>query len=185
MSGIRSSLGAQQFLGVGTEIDVDSAAANLLMASLSGSNEARKLFSDIVKCLTPAVWEHVADRVQWANLIILVGPTVEGHLTGLSDLPGSAWIDYEREFAEGLFMAKESLLDAAFCAPVIVTKIFVGETRVGNERVASTTINLRNVQQVSGLPIWWNPDERAMDALTAAVSFLGARKWARWSYVSF
>ena len=85
--------GPGRFHGIGTEVDVESAAANLLMASLSGSDDAPKLFSHVVEPLTPAAWERIADRVRWADLI-LAGPAVEGHLPELSDRsPASGGIE--------------------------------------------------------------------------------------------
>jgi hypothetical protein len=74
-------LGMMQAAGHGTPADANSAAVNVLRASLAGFEEARGVFEKIIRPAIPAEsWPSIFDRVKWPHLIFMMGPLAEGHL---------------------------------------------------------------------------------------------------------
>jgi hypothetical protein len=187
------TLGAQQHLGIGTAVDLESAMVNLTMASLGGFEHARKLLAQAAAELPSINWAAVFERVRWAQLTFIMGPLVEGHLEGLTvnreqddgkdDAP---WLRYEREAAERLFMTTPGwILDAVFDHAVCAKSIFVGRSIIGGQTLAAVTISLRNIVDSSGDPVCFRPSEPALEMVVSIIALLLARKWVGWNYVSF
>ena len=73
----RYYLGAQQFLGVGTGVDVEAAAVNFVLASLNGHEMAQSAFRKIVPRLQPDSWASISARVNWAQLTFVMGKSAD------------------------------------------------------------------------------------------------------------
>jgi TPR repeat protein len=105
------TLGAQQHLGVGTPVDLQSALVNMTMASLGGFEGSTSLLAQSAAELPDINWNAVFERVRWAKLTFIMGPLVEGHLEGLTSnrehddgTDDARWLQYETETAKNLFM---------------------------------------------------------------------------------
>jgi hypothetical protein len=73
----RLTLATQQALGIGTEVDFESAAVNMIMSSLSGYEDARRLFAPLASSFEPEQWERIAGRVKWSRLTFFMGEPIE------------------------------------------------------------------------------------------------------------
>jgi hypothetical protein len=193
----RLTLGTQQFLGIGTDIDFESAAVNEIMASLSGFADASALFAKVKDSITPDAWKRIIERVRWANLMFIMGPPVDGYLDEAFGLfqqdkgdgkNAARWLKHEMELAGTLFLQKgqdeESILDAIFGVPVRLKKVSVATALLEGGAFASTTISLKDVVQADGIPVWWKPPRESIDAVMPRIDRLANRKWIRWSYMS-
>jgi TPR repeat protein len=129
------NLGNQEMLGIGTSVDPEAGALNLLRASLAGSVEARAAFEHFRPRVPNATWDNISTRVEWPDLIFLMGPLAKGHLDGVrqSQEEGNGsqdalWMRYESEAAQILFgPAAEggSILNSAFDDTVTIRHYFV------------------------------------------------------------
>lgn len=190
----RFTLGGQQYLGIGTEIDYDAAMINLIMASLDGEHEAKKII-DGLRGNPNLDWQHIVEEVKWADLMFCMGPLLEGHLEGLTQNrlenpydSNAAWMQYEREVAEGLFMNKElskSFFSSIFGEEISCTAAFTGIASIGSQPLAVTTISLRNLSLDNGVPVYWKPDVEKIEAQLPALSLIEGREYIRYNYVSF
>jgi hypothetical protein len=187
------TLGLQQYLGIGTPIDMESGLVGMTQAALGGFEYARGPLADFAK-LSDATWNAVFDRVQWAYLTFIMGPLVDGHLEGLTTYrqhrdgsDDTRWLKYETESAQTLFKntASESILDSAFGCAVSVQDVYVGRAIVQDQTLAAVTISMRNIVDARGRPVCFKPSEEALNVTTELIGFIMARKWVRWSYTSF
>lgn len=192
----RYHLGLRQAVGRGTNPDLKSGAANLLRASLAGFEEARGAIETIKPKALDALWEAIIEEVEWPDIVLILGPMIEGHLDDVrasqenddgSDDP--MWLAYEREIANTMFLredaAEGSLLDAAFGERVSITQIHVARSQFDGKPHAAVTINLRNVRLANGFPVYWRPSKEGLDAVASLIGLIGARNWVRWDYVHF
>jgi Sel1 repeat len=137
----RCTLGAQQHLGIGTPVDVESALVNLTMASLGGFEDAKSMLASLA-ALPNINWDAVYERVRWAKLTFIMGPMVKGHLDLLTSnrerddgTDHAPWLRYETEVAQDLFKpAPGSILDTVFGRAVSVRDVFVGRAIIGVKR---------------------------------------------------
>jgi hypothetical protein len=183
--------------GIGTEPNPIDAIANAVRASLSGFHEASKFIAGLASNINPEQWGQISSKIQWAKLMIALGPPADGTMigpyskfcSGADESNGkSEWLSIEREWAEEFFInegGKASVLDAIFGTSLVVQKIFVGRGIVGGEHVGVVTIGLDDIRLADGAPVWWKPKEDAMEALLATIGFISARKWVRWAYTHF
>lgn len=191
----RSALGLQQILGIGTAIDYEEGTVNLMMASLAGIEDAKGALGKYIGEMSKKQLATVVEKVQWPSLTFVMGPLAPGHLDDIrasqeedDGSEGAPWLEYERESARILFLEPKSggsLLDAPFGATVSITDIYVGRAIVQGQTVAAVTINLRNVVQDNGLPVWWRPSEEGLKAVTALIGVLDGRSWVQHSYLYF
>jgi hypothetical protein len=191
----RYTLGSQQFLGIGTDIDIERATANLIMASLSGADEARNMILKILPSLSPNIWEAIARMVDWAQLTFVMGKSVSGSgPDGVEPFQNddewaadpSQWLRQEQEVANAIFRPEggPSILSAAFGAEVTVKRIYVGRSIVSGEKLFATTISLQDILQPDSMPVWWKPPMANLEAIATTLGVLEGRKWIRSSYMS-
>ena len=192
----RLTLGAQQFLGIGTDVDIEFAAVNEIMASLSGYAEAYELFGKVKDLIAPDAWKRIIERVRWAKLTFIMGPPVEDRFgeafQRFQQEKGGGenairWLEHEKVLAEKLFLEKGesggSIPDAIFGAPVNVTHVAVETAFIDGEAFVSATISLKDVLQADGMPVWWMPLRESIEAVIPHIDHLASRKWIRWAYV--
>jgi Sel1 repeat len=188
----RCTLGAQQHLGIGTPVDLESALVNLTLASLGGYEDARSMLAPLA-ALPNINWDAVFERVRWAKLTFIMGPLVDGHLKGLTrnrehddGTDHAPWLRYETEVAQDLFKpAPGSILDTVFGHAVSVRNVFVGRAIIGGQTLAAVTISMRDIVDSSGYPACFKPPEPALEFLVSVLAPFCARQWVRWSYMSF
>jgi hypothetical protein len=187
------TLGLQQYMGIGTPIDVESALVGMTQAALGGFEYAKGPLAELAE-LSDTTWNAVFDRVQWAYLTFIIGPLVDGHLEGLTTYrqhedgtDDSVWLRYETETAEGLFKKTEpgSILDTLFNCAVYAKDVHVGRVIVQDQTLAAVTIGMRDIVDASGRPVCFMPSREALDLITELLGLMMARKWVRWSYTSF
>jgi hypothetical protein len=189
----RTNLAAQQLLGIGTTVDLETGATNLIMASLSGSADAQKLFEQRLGQLDTEMWDRIVKRVQWALLTFLLGPSEHGHLSKLYKAcrGGNAeavakWLSEERDIANSYFLSTtQPILMPIFGIPVIATAVYVSLAIVHEELVAAATMSLGNIRQNDGKPVWWKPQSEALDTVAATIGIVQTRRWVRWTYTHF
>jgi hypothetical protein len=188
------TLGLHQHLGIGTTVDIESSAVSMTMAALGGFEDAKSQLARLATALPDTVWNAVFDRVQWAYLTFIIGPLVDGHLERLTTYrqhkdgtDDSVWLRYETETAEGLFKKTEpgSILDTLFDCAVCAKDVHVTRVIVQDQTLAAVTISMRDIVDASGRPVCFMPSREALDAVTAVLALIMARKWVRWSYTSF
>ena len=190
----RTTLGAQQFEGIGTDVNHEAAMSNFILASLDGDQFARR-FVDKLFGNPNFNWDTVLDKVQWAQMMFSMGPLVDGHLDGLTENrlqnpynSNAPWMDYEREVADSLFLVKNEpspLFSSFFDADVSFSKIYTGISQVAGEPRAVTTISLRDIKLGNGLPVYWPPNYAKIEPILPALSMSAARKYIRFSYARF
>jgi hypothetical protein len=187
------TLGLQQYWGIGTAIDLESALVSMTMASLGGFQDAVPALAQLAE-LPDANWSAVFDRVRWANLTFVMGPLIDGHLEGLTTYrqhedgtDDAVWFRYETETAEMLFKktVPGSILDEAFGYPVTAKEVFVGRAVIENQTLAAVTISLRDIVASNGNPVCFRPSNKALDLVTELIGLMTARKWVQWRYTSF
>jgi hypothetical protein len=186
-------LGAQQYLGIGTSVDLEAALVNLTMASLGGFEDSTNLLAKSAAELPSINWDAVFERVRWAKLAFIMGPLVEGHLEGLTrsrehddGADDAPWLQYETEAARNLFMTAPGLiLDAVFGHAVSRRDVFVGRAIIGGQTLAAVTISMRDIVDSSANPVCYKPSEEALEAVVSVIALILARQWVRWSYMSF
>jgi TPR repeat protein len=185
------NLGLNQLRGTGTALAPESAAVNLLRASLSGFAEAREVIKEMRPSISEASWSSILDRVRWPDLTFILGPLVEGHLDGIrisqendDGSDDALWLKYEREVANSTFRENEhgSLLDSMFGEPVTIKHIYVGRAYIEGKSAAAITISLRNIHLMDGFPVYWKPPKEAINAVMNMIGLLGGRAWMRWNY---
>jgi hypothetical protein len=188
----RCTLGAQQHLGIGTPVDVESAIVNLTMASLGGSEEAKGMLAPLA-ALPNINWDAVYERVRWAKLTFIMGPFPEGHSEGsttyrqhVDGTDDARWLKYETEVAQDLFKpVTGSILNPVFGCAVSVRDIFVGRAIIDGQTLAAVTISMRDIVDSIGNPICFKPPEKELDAVVSVIAFFCTRQWVRWAYMSF
>lgn len=119
----RLTLGTQQFLGIGTPVDIESAAVNMIMASLAGFEGAKDLAAEVIAALPEPSRTKVIDRVNWAAITLVLGPLTEGHHDRVRESQenddgseDALWLQYERETADILFRDRtQGRFDAHDC----------------------------------------------------------------------
>jgi TPR repeat protein len=186
------TLGGQQFLGIGTPVDLESAFVNLTMASLGGSEEAKRMLAEAAG-LTSINWDAVYERVRWADLTFIMGPFLEGHLEGLTtyrqhedSTDDTLWLGYEKETAQILFKpGSGSILNTVFGRAVSVRNVYVGRAIIGDQTLAAMTISMRDIVDSGGNPAGFKPPEPALELLVSVLAPFCARQWISWSYMSF
>ena len=192
----RFNLGLRQILGEGTDFDLVSASVNLIQASLSGFEEARKAFENIQDQIDGHMWQTIIDRVKWSDLSFILGPLADGHLEEIRKSQDSddgteeaEWFKYTKESANLLFLNndnfKESILNQAFGESVTVNQIYVGRAYIDKKVCAAITINLKNIHLKNGLPVYWKPPEEPLHLVTSLIGLIDARSWIRSNYMSF
>lgn len=189
----RLTLGTQQFLGIGTPVDIESAAVNMIMASLAGFEGAKALAAEAIAALPETSRATVIERVQWSSIALVFGPLAPGHHDRIRESQknddgseDALWLEYERETANILFGDKEqdgdSILTTVFGEKVAIRKFSVARADVRGQRVAATTISLRDIVLADGFPVYWKPDSEALTALNASLGYMGGRDWVQWFY---
>jgi Sel1 repeat len=188
----RCNLGAQQFLGIGTPVDRESAIVNYITASLTGYEDAREFLNKVKDEVPTDSWSKIFDRVRWPDLTFIMGPLADGHLDECTKdreqddgTETAQWLEYERETAKSLFMAEKSSLAVAFDCAVQVKDLYVGRAMIEGHTFAAVTISMRNIVAPDGFPICSKPPTESLKALTDVIGLLGARKWVRSSYNTF
>jgi len=190
----RTTLGAQQFEGIGTDINHEAAMSNFILASLDGDPDARK-FVNLLFGNPKINWDTVLDKVQWALMMFYMGPLVDGHLDGLTENrlqnpydSNAPWMDYEREVADSLFLFKNGpspLFSSFFDADVSFSKIHTGISQIAGEPLAVTTVSLRDIKLGNGLPVYWPPNYAQIKPILPALSMSASRKFIHFNYARF
>ena len=190
----RVTLGAQQLQGIGTDVNLEAAVSNFILASLDGDSDARGFVEKLIDSQS-VNWDLVLENVKWAQIMFVMGPLVDGHLVGLTENrlqnpydSSALWMDYEREIADGLFVVKDGsspLFSSFFNADVSLSKIYTGVSSIGGEPLAVTTISLRDITLENGLPVYWPPNHADIEAILPALSMSAARKYIRYTYARF
>jgi hypothetical protein len=137
----------------------------------------------------------VFDHVRWPILTFVMGPTVDGHLDGLTKnrleddgTDNPFWLQYEKEVAEGLFTSRSEsnpFLHQIFGDHVTIKCIYVGRAIVEGQWMAATSINFGNVLLPAGDPLYYRPTKEALDSVASIIAAMEGRKWVRWTYTSF
>jgi TPR repeat protein len=189
----RLTLGLHQSLGIGTPVDIESAAVNMIMASLAGFEGARDLAAKIIAALDETSRAKVIERVEWADLTLILGPLVEGHHDRVRESQenddgsdNALWLQFERESADIMFGDKkrdgDSILTSVFGEKVAIRAFSVNRIDTRRKRVAATTISLRDIVLANGFPVYWKPDDEALRALGSLFGLMEGRAWIEWLY---
>ncbi len=191
------NLGLRQFMGVGTASDHETAAINVLRASLAGFDEARTFMKDVMRAHIPEDWwPSIFGRLRWPDLVFIMGPLAEGHLDGIrksqendDGSDDAEWLKYERSSANTWFLGsangKGSVLDTVFGEPVSVKKIFVGRAMIDGKVLASVSISLQDILLEDGFPVHWKPTEESLKAIVGLIGLMDGRTWMRHFYSNF
>jgi hypothetical protein len=177
------TLGLQQYEGIGTAVDFDAALVNIIQASLGGFEDAGELLPKLL-VLPNIDRDAIFERVRWASLTFIMGPLVDGHLTGLR-ADEALWFQYETDTADLVFVKGSVLGTALDGGPITVKQVYVGRAIVEGETVAAVTINMRDMIDPGGNPVCVKPADKSLDAVTSVIGLMCARKWIRWSYMSY
>lgn len=181
-------LGLMQLSGKGAALDTVSGVVNLFGASFSGVEGAREAIETIRPTVPADLWPTILGRVKWPDLIIELGPLVEGHLDTIrisqendDGSDDAEWLRYEREQANAMLTAegdgKGSLLDTVFGEKVSIKEIFVGRSFRNNKVCTAISINLRNIELTDGFPVYWTPAMDAFRAVANMIALMDARTW--------
>ena len=191
----RFTLGLHLIEGIGIERNVHRGAAEVLMASFAGDTDATGLFNKWKVTVSEKDWPLVFDHVRWPILTFVMGPTVDGHLDGLTKnrleddgTDNPFWLQYEKEVAEGLFTSRSEsnpFLHQIFGDHVTIKCIYVGRAIVEGQWMAATSINFGNVLLPAGDPLYYRPTKEALDSVASIIAAMEGRKWVRWTYTSF
>ncbi len=192
------NLGLRQFMGVGTASDHETAAVNVLRASLAGFDEARTFMKDVMRAHIPDdLWPSIFGRLQWPDLTFIMGPLAEGHLDGIrksqendDGSDDAEWLNYERNSANTWFLGAAvdgtgSVLNTVFGETVSVKKIFVGRAWIDGKVLASVSISLKDILLEDGFPVHWKPTEESLEAIVGLIGLMDGRTWVRHAYSNF
>jgi hypothetical protein len=177
------TLGLQQYQGIGTPVDVEAALVNITQAALGGFQDAAELLPKLL-VLPNIDRDAIFERVRWASLTFIMGPLLDGHLTGLT-ADEALWFQYETDTANLVFVNGSALGTAFDCGPISVKQVYVGRAIVESQTLAAVTISMRDIIDSSGNPVCVKPADNALDAVTSVIGLMCARKWVRCSYASY
>lgn len=190
------NLGLRQFLGEGTAANPESAGVNMLKASLAGFEGAREAFETLKKITSDEQCAVIIERVEWPDLMFVLGPMAEGHMDVSRFLQDNddgsedaEWLRYERDAANAMFLGsknqKGSILDSVFGEKVTVEQIYVGRSYFDGKIHVGVTINQRDIKLASGFPVYWQPLAEELNAAASLIGLIGARTWVRVNYLTF
>jgi TPR repeat protein len=185
-------LGLRQATGRGWELNLEEASRNFIQASLLGSPEAKSAVATIRSAIPSESWPSIFSRVAWPTLVVYLGPNAPGHLDGIrksqendDGTDTAEWLVYEREAAYSMFMSgndgRSAILAPVFGCPVKILRVAVDRDKVDGTTCAAIKINLFDMRDDTDFPIYWRPENEAMNAVNATLAYLNGRVWSRWN----
>jgi TPR repeat protein len=175
--------GLNQITGVGTPIDVDAGANNILTASLWGVPDARNAFEMLIPSLSEEKRKQVEAAVNWPSINIILG-------LALPKLTDAAFDEMRADLAPRLdaIISMWALTEATSFSGMISEahrrgKVGIGPSIIKGETFPSIYVSMEDLRTADGHPVYWRPGDDEIEGLSLFIKAGLAASWCRHFYL--
>ena len=175
--------GLNQITGVGTPIDLDHGAKNILTASLWGVPDAQKAFEMLLPGLSEEKRKQVESAVKWPSINIVLGLSV-------AQPTDAAFDEMRSDLAPSLDLGISTwaLMEATTFSQMISEahrrgKVGIGPSIIKGETFPSIYVSMEDLRDADGHPAYWRPSDDELKGLGLFIKTGLSAPWCRHYYL--